>query len=597
MFLPPIGQQSKYKPGDHLLDFLSKSKGNYVDQGTYSIGLQYQISDGKKSPFSYVTLSSMERSLSEEDKSIFVKLVPLTQEIPIGQYKDIKDEVLGNYDDWLLYLDETGNVKQAELREELENEGDEKGVRIPVVGTSRTEDYIDYSKFRGFNWNLFTREDKRYEYYIDSTYIHNFVAEIESQIQIFKMTNGDLSSFVLPIYESIIVDKTDLRIIDTMKKHFSYTQGVNANLFDHIKEALEMSEYFKLGVIVMPMMSIPPMTKGWSTLLKLGLYYDSNYDKLALENISKKDGNNYLLYHSDTTDGLDNDKRKGIFIITQMVYYMIKLLELGKIHGDVHPGNILIHPELPNTTQCFKDGTMEVDTAKSHYLSTVFLLDFGTVRESPKVIPQTNQFESFIEKIKLLLVTPGTHGFSPLLKISAYDWFVALFLKRDTDGKYKLLNGDIAPIDYDTLVHLDHDKYFINENFITLFDMIENFKKGNDSYIEKSNIKLGRIDSSIRLPLIPIRGGNGGQMDLMAKNLYNGERTLQMLKEQIGEARGHVTKNSMSSKQLKSKSRKGKPITLFSFFEKKKKRTKKKKERKKKRGIRTRSIRTRSAVY
>ena len=595
-FLPPIGQ-SRYKPGDHLLDFLGKSKGNYVNQGTYGIGLQYQISDGKKSPFSYVTLSSMEQSIPENNKSIFVKLVPLTQEIPLGEYKDIKDKVLGKYDDCLLYLDERGDVKQTVLRGDahIQNES------IPVVGSPISEDYIDYSIFRGFNWNLLA--DKR-EYHIDSTYIHNFIAEIESQMQIFKRTNGDLSSFVLPIYESIIVDKTDLRIIDTMERKFADTPGINTNLFHDIRRGLEMSDYFKLGVIVMPMMSIPPMDKGWSTLLDLGLYRDTNFKALALENISKKDEDNYLLYDSDTPDRLDNDKRKGIFIITQMVYYMIKLLELGKIHGDVHPGNILIHPVLTNTTQCFKDGTMELDKDKLHYLSTVFLLDFGTVRESPRVIPETSPVESFIKKIKLLLITPGTHGFSPLLS-PTYDWFVALFLKRNASGEYILREhyvDSIDSIDYDVLVGPNHDKYFIDKNFKTLFHMIQRFKLGNDSYIVESNIKLkneSRYISKIKQfgTLPSIFGGNGNQMDLMAENLYNGERTLQMLKEQTGEARGHVTKNSMSSKQLKSRSRKGKPRTLFSFFGKKKKRTKKKTERKKKRGSRSRSIRSRSAVY
>ena len=180
-FLPPIGQ-SRYKPGDHLLDFFGKSKGNYVNQGTYGIGLQYQIVDDHESPFSYVTLSSMEQSIQEDNKSIFVKLVPLTQEMPMKEYRHVKDKVLGNYDNCLLYLDETGDVTQAELRGDahIQNES------IPVAGSPISEDYIDYSNFRGFNWNLLA--DKR-KHHIDSTYIHNFIAEIESQIQIFKRTN------------------------------------------------------------------------------------------------------------------------------------------------------------------------------------------------------------------------------------------------------------------------------------------------------------------------------------------------------------------------------------------------------------------------
>ena len=606
--LPSIIRNS-YIPGTHLLDFLGNTSkrsrrgtiGTYVNQGTYGIGLQYKILDDHESPFSYMTLSSMERQIPVDNKSVFIKLVPLTQEIPEGEYKDVKDAFFGEYYDFLLYLNAKGDIKQHELREPDPGET-VPPQKIPVSDGG----YINYSDFRGFDWYLSGRRGKPE---IESTYIHNFIAEIESQIQIFRLTNGDLSSFVLPVYESIIVDQDNLHIIDAMEANFSATdlQTINSDFFVDIKKALVMNKYFKLGVIVMPMMSIPPMTLGWITLLRLGLYSDASFKELALEYISQQNGSNYLLHDSENTD-ITPQQRKGIFIITQMVYYMIKLLELGKIHGDVHPGNILIHPNLPNTTQCFKDGTMVLDPAKSHYLSTVVLLDFGTVRENSRVISETEPFKRFIQMIKILLTTTGSHNFSPL-QSGIYDWFVALFLKRNEDGTHVLFNEYEKTIDYDTLVSLKHDEYFVNDNFIILFRMIERFKLGNEEYIMKCYSKLNekpeneahirrikQFNSSGNLRRT-VLGGNGEQMDLMVENLYNGEKSLQMLKEQYHEEKDHKIRISKShKKQVKSRSRKGRKPSLSSFFGIKKKRTHKK--NKKARGrTRSRSIISRSAVY
>jgi serine/threonine protein kinase len=395
-----------------------------------------------------------------------------------------------------------------------------------------------------------------------------------------------------------------------MEANFSRTDlnQINPTFFDDIRKALTMNKYFKLGVIVMPMMSIPPMTLGWITLLGLGLYSDASFKELALEYISQQNGSNYLLHDSDNTD-ITPEQRKGIFIITQMVYYMIKLLELGKIHGDVHPGNILIHPDLPNTTQCFEDGTMVLDPAKSHYLSTVVLLDFGTVRENSRVISETEPFERFIQMIKILLTTTGSHDFSPL-QSGTYDWFVALFLKRNRDGKKVLLIDHLKPIDYDTLVSLEHDKYFVNENFITLFRMIERFKLGNLEYITECYSKLNKkpeneahirrikqFNSSGNLRRT-VLGGNGEQMDLMVENLYNGEKSLQMLKEQYHEEKDHIIRISKShKKQVKSRSRKGRKPSLSSFFGIKKKQRTHKKNKKARGRTRSRRIRSRSVVY
>jgi serine/threonine protein kinase len=606
--LPSIIRNS-YIPGTHLLDFLGNTSkrsrrgtiGTYVNQGTYGIGLQYKILDDHESPFSYMTLSSMERQIPVDNKSVFIKLVPLTQEIPEDEYDAVKDRYLTQYYDFLLYLNAKGDIKQHELREPDPSE------HVPSQQIPVSDGYINYSDFRGFDWYLSGRIGKPE---IESTYIHNFIAEIESQIQIFRLTNGDLSSFVLPIYESIIVDQDNLHIINAMEANFSRTDlnQINPTFFDDIRKALTMNKYFKLGVIVMPMMAIPPMTPGWITLLHLGLYSDHSFKELAFEYISQKNGNDYLLHDSDNT-GITPDQRKGIFIITQMVYYMIKLLELGKVHGDVHPGNILIHPKLPNTTQCFKEGTMDLDSDKSHYLSTVVLLDFGTVRENSRVISETEPFKRFIQMIKILLTTTGSHNFSPL-QSGIYDWFVALFLKRNRYGKKVLFNEYEKTIDYDTLVSLKHDEYFVNENFERLFRMIERFKLGNAEYIMECYSKLNenpenkahirriqQFNSSGNLRRT-VLGGNGEQMDLMVENLYNGEKSLQMLKEQYHEEKDHKIRISKShKKQVKSRSRKGRKPSLSSFFGIKKKQRTHKKNKKARGRTRSRRIRSRSVVY
>ena len=210
--------------------------------------------------------------------------------------------------------------------------------------------------------------------------------------------------------------------------------------------------------------------------------------------------------------------------------------------------------------------------------------------------------------IKILLTTTGSHNFSPL-QSGIYDWFVALFLKRNEDGTHVLFNEYEKTIDYDTLVSLKHDEYFVNDNFIILFRMIERFKLGNLEYITECYSKLNKkpeneahirrikqFNSSGNLRRT-VLGGNGEQMDLMVENLYNGEKSLQMLKEQYHEEKDHKIRISKShKKQVKSRSRKGRKPSLSSFFGIKKKRTHKK--NKKARGrTRSRSIISRSAVY
>lgn len=482
-FSKPVTHETK------LSEFLgSDAIGTYVNKGTYGFGLNYKFESDRPSPFSYRPLGSSAES--SNCKSVFIKLVPLTD----AKSRDFK-KIKKKQSNCMIYVD--------------------KGSVI---------------------WKLNDTE---------SSSVFSFIKEVESQSELYEKTTVDspsfTTSFVLPVYENIIVDKNNnLQLINVLKKKFNG----DSSLFTNIKNALKLSKHFKLGIIVMPMMPIPPMEIGWIALRNLNLY-NKDYASLNMETISIK-STDYLLHDYDDSS-ITYEQKKGIFILTQIVHHMIRIFELGlerrvgMVHGDVHPGNILIDPKLPNTTQCFEGDVLDED---SPYLSTVFLIDFGTVVKRDVEITETDPFKRFKIIIKKIMTISGSHSHSPLSHY-VFDWFPALFLKRDKKQNYVLINDhdNILKLNHNNILELDHDTYFIEKNFKVMFDMINKFKYGNDNYI---GVYTKENKSSIT-------GGNDGKMSLMKDNLKNGEKCLQMLKAQYPDRHG-IGKETVKKRIPKSSS-------------------------------------------
>lgn len=551
-----------------LLEFLSKcdvgSSGSFVKQGTYGIGLTYEIHADVTSPLSFVPLSSLLTQTTMKNKSVFIKFVPLTEPPPQGEY-DAEIQKFPDINE-IRYEDCEGDIVSDEL-DSCPREWD-------VIHT--IEDKIFYDKFRGINWTIIGKE---HENPIESTYIKLFLYECEKQIQTFKKTNHNLDSFVLPIYETLVIEQDNLHIIEELQKYYNFTDSNNVlvpDFFTNIKHYITSSKYFKMGIIVMPMMPIPPVTTGWNRFNSLQCIKDDN--TIDLQHVSEKRGNDYYIYDYNNTN-ITWWARQSLFLFTQIIYYMITLLGKNIIHGDVHPGNVLIHPDLPNTIECFKDGRPNKLERKWLY-SKLFLIDFGTVKNISVLHNSCKDIQQFREKIKLLLVTRGSHGVSPLESESnIYDWLPAFFLKRDSSGRYLLKKDFMYYIDYGKITRADHNKYFIDENMVTMFRMMQNFKWGNGQYINHTLdiiqpkdefkdflSKMRAFNKSIGINTsFPSQYIGGNKINLsnelkismnnMIENLHHGETTLKSLQKKI-------KMNKLKIENKKSKSKK-KTIHMF----------------------------------
>lgn len=559
--LPYVRPTTPIPPREELLtEFLSKctpgSSGSYVNQGTYGVGLKYQITQsGVASPFEYITLSHLASNIVPDNSNIFVKFVPLTEPPPADEFISELHALNNNN---CKYVDHEGDVVSGKLATPQSDWTEDVVLNIST-------NLVEYEYFRGFEWSI--QCDIKDVY---STYIGQFLEECTSQVDMFKSTNNDLDSFIIPIYESLVITQDNIHIIEQLKDCYHFrgpNDVINPSFFDNIIMNLKKSKYFKMGIIVMPMMPFPPVVSGWNYLHGKNCYL-SGYANFTIRNIAKSmDDNFYIFKHTDTNHLIDN-RRYSLLFLSQLISHMITLLEHGFIHGDVHPGNTLMHPELSNTSDGIRSAS---------YRGKLFLIDFGTIVKDGHWIPwanEDNDYKRFKLQIKTLLVSRGAHGYSPL-EYSSYDWLPALFLKRDRRNNYKLLKDysaqDLANED---IITEDDDEngispYFVEENLRTMYDWINEYKRGNREFIEDSASimethkemfdrirafnKSGNTRSTMR------GGGDKDIMNKMIENLEYGEQTVNALRKEYSDALNLMHKKPKSVKKSNIMKRSKKP--------------------------------------
>ena len=361
----------------------------------------------------------------------------------------------------------------------------------------------------------------------------------------FKKTNHNLDSFIIPIYESLVITQDNIHIIEKLRELYNYTQPnvLNTNFFDTIIMNLRKSKYFKMGIIVMPMMPFPPIATGWN-YLKEKKCYKRGYRELLISNFADKYADDYFIYNNSDMN-LTIDGHHSLLFISQLISHMITLLEEGIIHGDLHPGNTLMNPKLSNTSDGQNDANLS---------GKAFLIDFGTVVKYGNFIPwasEADDYKRFKLQIKALLVSRGSHGYSPL-EYYTYDWLPSLFLKRTSTGRYNLLDyygaHDLANSD---MILLEDDENgispynFVEENFKTMFEWVNEFKRGNREFIDMSapfieshkelfdKIRAFNRSGNSRSTM---RGGEKESINKMIGNLEYGEQSLNALKEEYSDA-------------------------------------------------------------
>lgn len=557
--LPYVRPTTPEPSRDELLtDFLSKcspgSSGSYVNQGTYGVGLKYEITQpGVDSPFEYLTLSHLMSQEMPDNRNIFIKFVPLTEPPPADEF-----------------ISEFNKSLPTQRCQYEDDEGDIVTGRLDAPPQGWTEDndlsigarLVKFEKFRGFKWNIECNNN-----IVGSTYIGQFLEECTSQIDMFKKTNHNLDSFIIPIYESLVITQDNIHIIEQLKDCYHFRgpnyDEVNANFFDTIIMNLRKSKYFKMGIIVMPMMPFPPITTGWDYLYQKKCY-KRGYRELLISNFADKYADDYFIYNYNDTN-LTIDGHRSLLFISQLISHMITLLEEGIIHGDLHPGNTLMNPKLSNTSDGQNDANLS---------GKAFLIDFGTVVKDGNFIPwasEADDYKRFKLQIKALLVSRGAHGYSPL-EYYTYDWLPSLFLKRTNTGRYNILDyydaHDLANSD---MILLEDDENgispynFVEENFKTMFEWVNEFKRGNREFIDMSapfieshkelfdKIRAFNKSGNTRST---IRGGEKESINKMIGNLKYGEQSLNALKEEYSDAVNLMVQKPASVKKSKNMKRK-----------------------------------------
>ena len=364
--------------------FLRSSFGSYESKGAYGIGFSYF---SKNSPYTYSTFRSTNRIVPE----IYVKFVPLVETVSTE----------------------------------------------PLIPIQLSEGKREIGK-------------------VQISYVDDFIKEAIHQTYIYKKTSGLLNSFVLPVFETIIVDSKNQSILDLLcKRNTKNTKKItyDANFCREIKKFLKESESNKLGIIVMPFIktAITFIEKSFNFGFITKLTFTNNQNVLNVLNVLNVnalfiEGTNDLVDWYDVSKGPTKQKpteqQLWVYYLVQIIYCLIKLLQLNKIHGDLHLGNI------------FVDSNYQLVTG---YEGKIFLLDFGMTFDT-KPVSETNtvldsvftdrtEFESYIKKIMFDENSKGINMVNQRNPI--YRWLPMLFYK--IDNTKILQTGDENKDFYDKL--------------------------------------------------------------------------------------------------------------------------------------------------
>lgn len=418
--------------------FLRSSSGSYERKGAYGIGFSYF---SKKSPYTYSTFRSTNRIVPE----IYVKFVPLVETVSTE----------------------------------------------PLIPIQLSEGKISKGE-------------------VQISYLDDFIKEAIHQTYIYKKTSNLLNSFVLPVFETIIVDSKNQSILDLLcKRNIKNTKKItyDANFCREIKKFLKESESNKLGIIVMPFIktAITFIEKSFNFGFIRELTFTINQNVLNVLNVLNvnalcvKETNNLVDWYDvskEPTNQQPTDQQLCVYYLVQIIYCLIKLLQLNKIHGDLHLGNI------------FVDSNYEL---VSGYKGKIFLLDFGMTFDT-KPVSDTNtvldsvftdrrEFESYIKKIMFDENSKGINMVNQRNPI--YRWLPMLFYK--IDNKEILQTGDENKEFYDKLkTRFDQLFGFVQDFYNKMNETMAITNKENNTLV---NLEIEKIHNANYSMTSIYRGG------------------------------------------------------------------------------------------
>lgn len=447
--------------------FLRSPSGSYERKGAYGIGFSYF---SKNSPYTYSTFRSTNRIVPE----IYVKFVPLVETVSTE----------------------------------------------PLIPIQLSEGKISKGE-------------------VQISYLDDFIKEAIHQTYIYKKTSNLLNSFVLPVFETIIVDSKNQSILDLLcKRNTKNTKKItyDANFCREIKKFLKESESNKLGIIVMPFIktAITFIEKSFKFYFTRELTFTNDQNVLNVFNVLNvnalcvKEADDLVDWYDvskEPTEQRPTEQQLWVYYLVQIIYCLIKLLQLNKIHGDLHLGNI------------FVDSNYEL---VSGYEGKIVLLDFGMtfdtkpVSETKTVLDSVftdrRVFESYIKKIMFDENSKGINMVNQSNPI--YRWLPMLFYK--IDHKYILQTGD-------------ENKEFY-ENLETRFDQLFGFVQDFHNKMNETMAITNKEDELVNTEKEKIQKANYSMTSIYRGGVIKQRKTKRNTKRKMKTKRKTIrkTKNKMS---------------------------------------------------
>lgn len=270
---------------------------------------------------------------------------------------------------------------------------------------------------------------------MDVTTSNNFLNEIRVQTEVYKKTNNNLEAVCPPIVYSNILNNTSKKsraqnllsvMIDNMPN------DENKVLLHRMRSLYEANNTLKLGVIAMS--------------------FAENYD--TLWNVIK-----------NTTNSGQQIMYKYLAI-----YELLRLYDVGYMHGDYHMKNILINTQY------------NYNTLENVYLGRCLIIDYGLAFKNKYINVSTVNEPS----VKLHVIAQETQ---PLTGKNAYNWksykWILNFLEAETDFNF---NYNILKESIDNFQEQMITK--INENYPSVINIIRDI---NSSKYRGSVLKGGRV--------------------------------------------------------------------------------------------------------
>lgn len=217
-------------------------------------------------------------------------------------------------------------------------------------------------------------------------------------------------------------------------------------------------------------------------------------------------------------------------IMIQLIYYMIQLFDMNRLHGDLHFNNVLIETKQSYPHYCYE--TKETSDSPCY---KIYIIDFG--RSEKHIEPKT--IRGLLSKITFSSSLTSESSFrNALIEITKL-----MMKKEDQDDRYSWFINLIYNIPRST-----RRTKQINEGNITeLYRLITNYHRNMNEHYEKffgklieeqkERIKEMRQKYSSKNLLVVKHGGDNSEiikkMNIMIKNIRHGTKTYEKLATKV----------------------------------------------------------------